>query len=699
MKKVLLLCFLLATASLSSQRQRKIDSLTALLEKPMHDSDRFNNLVHLVQLQKRTSLNKALEVTEKLCALGEKMTSRRKADAYFYRGLIFWKQGEWQDGLKWSEQSAVIYKQLGRSLDLAQTYHQIGSCYLLQPDLVKALYYYQLSMKLKEEAGDMQGYSNTLGNVGIIYEDMGNHKKAIEYFSRSARIKKEIHDMLGYASCLVNMPAVYNRMGNYGESVTALTIALRIADSLDHEALRGAALGNLSEAYLYQKDYARAEKYVFDCLKSRERTGDSSELAFTYVSISNILGEQGKYEAAIEYAIKAKNISEAHNWTDRLYESYRVLAEGYYHTGKYKLSTEYLFLLKQLGDTIYNEKNIGSINEMEAKYETAKKDAELKLNSEKLKNQQMEITRHNAQKILFAAGLLVALGIIMLVYRGYRQKKKANSIISEQKNQVEEQRKLLEIKNHEVTDSIFYARRIQRALLTSEGFIKKHVPECFVLFKPKDIVSGDFYWASQKSGRFMLMTADCTGHGVPGAFMSLLGMNLLNEIVNERNVAAPHEVLNRLRKGIISALNPEDSTELTQDGMDAVFCSINLKEFILEAACANNPVWLVRNNQLREIFKPDKIPVGKSPKEEVPFTLQRFELMKDDRVYFFTDGYADQFGGPKGKKFKYKQMQEALLEISGAGMEEQKQMMEKIFEDWRGSIEQVDDVLLIGIRV
>ena len=226
----------------------------------------------------------------------------------------------------------------------------------------------------------------------------------------------------------------------------------------------------------------------------------------------------------------------------------------------------------------------------------------------------------------------------------------------------------------------------------------------FIFYKPKDIVSGDFYHAlahkatGAKTEIFYMCTADCTGHGVPGALMSMMGISHLNESIIEKNLVKPNDILDNMRKGIIASLNPEGSEEESKDGMDCVLCAYDFDNLTLEFACANNPLWHVRDKQVTE-YKADKMPVGKYGEEMKPFSLQKLDLKKDDIIYTFTDGFADQFGGDKGKKFKYKQLQETLLNNCHLSMEKQKQILETTFEGWKGNLEQVDDVLLIGLRV
>jgi sigma-B regulation protein RsbU (phosphoserine phosphatase) len=285
-----------------------------------------------------------------------------------------------------------------------------------------------------------------------------------------------------------------------------------------------------------------------------------------------------------------------------------------------------------------------------------------------------------------------------LIFLAVRLFKTENILYS---REIVQQRAELEEKNKDIVSSIHYAKRIQRVLLASERVLEKNLPGHFILYKPKDIVSGDFYWAAPAPGspdKFLLCVGDCTGHGVPGAFMSLLGISFLNEITVQQKLDSPDKIFNRLREEIIKALNPEGTLEEGKDGMDAVMCRFDFNTLQVEFACSNNPVWIVTDKQLKE-YKPDKFPIGMYEGERKDFNLQRVQLNKGDMVYLFTDGYADQFGGDKGKKFKYKKLQELLLENSGRGLAEQKNILDHTIESWKGNLEQVDDILIVGIRV
>jgi len=312
--------------------------------------------------------------------------------------------------------------------------------------------------------------------------------------------------------------------------------------------------------------------------------------------------------------------------------------------------------------------------------------------------------------IYFILGVI----LIFLVVKIYTQSLKR--IIDTQTSELRQQNKEIEHKNKEITDSIYYAKKIQEAIMPSSAYIKELFADSFVLFKPKDIVSGDFYWASQKGNKVLLAAADCTGHGVPGAFMSMLGNDNLNEVVNDRNILMPNEILDGARLGIIKALKQKGESGENKDGMDIVMLAFDKDTLELDFASANNPLYIIRKNStpafpgyvynivqekysLLEI-KGNKFPVGIYINNELPpFTNHKLQLYKGDTVYVFSDGFADQFGGPLGKKFKYNQLKELLLTIQEMPMREQNAMLGISFLNWRGNLEQVDDVLVIGLRI
>jgi serine phosphatase RsbU (regulator of sigma subunit) len=324
----------------------------------------------------------------------------------------------------------------------------------------------------------------------------------------------------------------------------------------------------------------------------------------------------------------------------------------------------------------------------------------------------MQLEAIGKQKIIIAfSALAMLLGAVLAyyIYRGYRIKKEANERLEEknrtillqkdeierQRDHVSAQRDLIAYHERQLTDSIMYARRIQAALLPSLELFSDGLDH-FVLYKPLAIVSGDFYWVSKRDGLFIVICADCTGHGVPGAFMSMLGVTMLNEIVNGKDILMPDKILEKLREGVISSLNQTVDDESVKDGMDIAACTIDFEKNILWFSGASNPLYLVRGTELLH-FRADKMPVAIHYRM-APFTLHRIDLQKGDAFYIFSDGFADQFGGPAGRKFMTGQLKRLLTEISGMPMLAQGERLSQVFEEWKGDSPQIDDVTLIGIR-
>lgn len=302
--------------------------------------------------------------------------------------------------------------------------------------------------------------------------------------------------------------------------------------------------------------------------------------------------------------------------------------------------------------------------------------------------------------------LTVAIFCVFLIRTRYRltyKEIKSRMELAKSKQMIEAEHTVVLEQKKEILDSINYAKRIQNAMLASENLFDQHLKDYFLLFKPKDIVSGDFYWASPiENGKFVMVTADSTGHGVPGAMMSMLNISCLNEAIVERKLSSPAAILDHARAKIISSLADDGSEEGGKDGMDCSVVVLDLKRNKMKVAAANNPVWIVRStdgvNELIEI-KGDKMPVGRHSNDALPFKEHEFDLLKGDMVYTLTDGYPDQFGGHRQKKFTYRKLRELLLTIQETDNQTKKNQLESTFEKWKGQLDQVDDVLIMGFRV
>ncbi|MBC7863069.1 MAG: SpoIIE family protein phosphatase, partial [Bacteroidia bacterium] len=305
-----------------------------------------------------------------------------------------------------------------------------------------------------------------------------------------------------------------------------------------------------------------------------------------------------------------------------------------------------------------------------------------------------EKRKKNLALFLSLGGLGLCAFVIWFVIRANKKVKLANKLVKEQKKHVEEQKAIIEEKHKDITDSIFYAQKIQESLIIPEAQLKKSLPESFVLYAPRDIVSGDFYWYGERDGFKILAVADCTGHGVPGAFMSLIGISSLNQVVLERGLTSPAKILDLLREKVIQSLNQNNEDSHRKDGMDISVIALKNKELIY--AGANNPCIILRNKEIISL-EANKQPVG-FHEHATAFFEKKTELQKGDLIYLFTDGIVDQFGGEKGKKLKIKYFKEWLLECSTMEMPKQKEFIQNKLKDWKRNFDQTDDILITGVK-
>ncbi|MGL5891302.1 MAG: SpoIIE family protein phosphatase, partial [Bacteroidia bacterium] len=352
----------------------------------------------------------------------------------------------------------------------------------------------------------------------------------------------------------------------------------------------------------------------------------------------------------------------------------------------YKDSIEGREQYRQLAQVEYEAK------ENALKAEQARKEAILEADKSR---QQQQIDRQRFLIWIAAGGALLLGGLLFVALRAYRSKQRANLIIAEQKQQVEAQKLLVEFKNKEVMDSITYARRLQEAILPGTEQIQQQLPDSFVLYLPKDVVAGDFYFFVERGPLLFIAAADCTGHGVPGALVSVVCSNALRRAVNEFELTMPGEILTKTTELVLETFSQSGSQ--VNDGMDISLLVVNRNAKTCTWAGANRPLWTVANGEFSQL-KGDARPIGHHD-DPVPFTTHQLELNAGTMIYLFTDGYADQFGGASGKKFKTRHLQEALLKIAALPVTKQKEELETTFFNWKDKLEQVDDVCIVGLRL
>ena len=598
--------------------------------------------------------------------------SGNKKDKITFTGLLseaHFRLSNYSEALKYAFESVKLCEASKDSNELAATYNNIGSIYRVSNKLDEAKEYFEKSVTIRLALKDSEGIASSYNNIGIIYMMTSSYDTGMTYWGNALDIKLAIGDSFGAATTMNNM-AMYYR--DIGETDKALDYFNKVRDIKqrykDYTSISMVYL-NLGELYLKQDQYEKAKDY---------------------------------YEMALDEAEKSKSkqlISHAH----------LKLAEIYYDHKEYKTAYDHYIEHSNLEDTIFSEETMNNLDEIESKYQNEKK-ALLIENLEKDK----KIQKERQTLIIFSSslGLLAMLIIVLIILKNYRQKKKDHLLISEQKN-------ILFEKNKEITDSITYARRLQEAILPPPQLFETHLSQSFVLFNPKDVVSGDFYWmetvsslegglnvdnhhpsnSPQGENLVLFAVADCTGHGVPGAMVSVVCSNALNRAVKEFNLTEPAKILDKVRELVIETF--EKSSENVKDGMDICLCSLEQEgeKWNLQYAGANNPLWILRKNSKEiEEIKADKQPIGIHLNPE-PFTNHQTTLNKGDIIYLFSDGFADQFGGDKGKKMKYKPFKDILVESANLNMKQQCDILTKKFNSWKGDMEQVDDVCVIGVHL
>ena len=526
------------------------------------------------------------------------------------------------------------------------------------------------------------------GEKGLLLMNVGDFKTAQECFLKEISIKKirNPKDSTIYGS-YNNLAIIFANTGQMPRAEEYFMLALNSALKIGNKYALGNGYNNLGVIRIMQGKLDSVMYYLEKGKEYRKKANDISNLSGSYNNIALYYKELKDYKLALKYADTAMQLAQKVQTKTEMIEvldSYYTIYEA---LGDYKNAFKYYKEKQEILHDIQNKNVDRKISDYENSLNMRKKEQELNESRAQLLLKEEKESGQKLKLNLMILVLFLLLAGIFLVINRNKKISAASKIISEQK-------KLLEEKHKDITDSINYAQKIQTALIISEKKLAGRVDNVFVMFKPRDIVSGDFYWYGEKNGYKLLAVADCTGHGVPGAFMSMIGITLLNQIVNEKGIVSPAEILNRLREGIISSLNPTGEVSEKRDGMDVALIAWNKLELIY--AGANNTAVIVNKNEIVEL-KADKQPVGLYEKQ-VPFTEQRLAMPDIAGIYLFTDGIVDQFGGEQGKKVKMKLFKEWLNEISGMDSAGQKEDLETKFNKWKGNSEQTDDILVIGIK-
>jgi tetratricopeptide (TPR) repeat protein/serine phosphatase RsbU (regulator of sigma subunit) len=624
-----------------------------------------NNLSNAYR--KMGEYDKAMELAGKALNIRKRM----KDDAGIAHSLnsiaqLHMEKGDYKKALRSAFECLKIRERIGEPGPLASIYITIGNCYQDQKELRKAIECFEKSYTYYEKTDNKHGMAGTLSNIGAIYNLLNEFDKFLDYTQKSMKMREALGDNEGVAESSNNIGVYYVNTGNNQAALDCFIKARNVfRENGNKSGLIESSL-NLSKAYRQIGDSLREKGNMAKAMQMYSKAVEDGKLAMKLASDRGSIFEKKEAAGSCYKALEAKGMK----------------AEAF----------DALRLYYVLNDSIASTDNQKEMMRLQMKHDFDRKAA---ADSVKVAEEKKVVAAERKQERTQRFGLL---GILILVavfavfmYNRFKVTREQKKIIEVKERETMNQKNIIEEKQKEIIDSINYAKRIQQSLLANEHMLNEYLPKHFVFFKPKDIVSGDFYWAATQGDLFYLAICDSTGHGVPGAFMSLLNIGFLSEAIKEKNILSPDKIFNYVRERLVESISKDGQ----RDGFDGILVCFDLKKKKITYAAANNAPMLLNDGKLSQLST-DKMPVGMGEKVQ-DFNLYTIDHTPNSMIYFYTDGYADQFGGPKGKKFMYKKLNELLFGNTAKPLEEQKQILRETFEGWRGGLEQVDDVCVVGI--
>jgi len=714
-KYVLSFIFILFLLNANSQELSQIDSLINVVKKQAEDTSKVDNLNAICEYFSRTNPDTAEYFGNLALSAAQKLEYKPgEALAYKTLGNIVYFQSNYTLAYERYNKSLEVYESMNDKKGIAILVRNLGSLYHQQGNYEKALGYFYRSLNARIEIGDKNGIASLYNAIGLVFSEQGGdfNDKALEYFEKALNMNKELENQMGIAQSYYRLSSIFtaklkdaksnkDSISFLNKSLDYSTKFLELSEKIGDPKLLADATISLGNIYLSIKKYDEAIKNFNKSVKLYESVNSQFGLANAYFSLGKYYLGTRNYSQAIIFYKKALDISEIKelNALPIGKNASLDISITYKQMGDTKNALFYFEKHIILKDSLVNEEKKNEIDKLEMgmEFQQQLKQKEMEQQEMNLKNE----ARLKQQQILtafFIVAFILMIGLAFVMFRSYKNKQKANKALEEKNEEI-----LLQ-KQH-IMDSIVYAKRIQNAVLPPEEFINKNFHDHFVFFKPRDIVSGDFYWAAKKNNLSVIAAADSTGHGVPGAFMSLLGISFLNEIVNRERAEdlTASEVLNELRNHVKTSLRQTGKTNEAQDGMDIALCIFDNENRRLQYSGAYNPLLIVRNKEIIQ-YKADRMPVGIYFKEKGSFTNHRVDLEKDDQIYIFSDGFIDQFGGDEGEKFLTKRFKTLLIDHAHETMERQRFLLQKTYDEWvkkntENEYEQLDDILVIGIKV
>lgn len=621
----------------------------------------------------QTQIGDKKEITNSLCSLGN----------------IYRRIGDAPNALKHYERSLKISQEINDKSGVALSLFFIGWAYDDKGDIPNALDYYQRSLKIAEQSNDQSRMALCLNNIAYIYNNQQDTKTALEYYTKSLKLNETIGNPVGTATAMNNIGNIFYKLSELDKALSYYERSFKKFESINDKNGIGYSYNNLGNVYSKQGNLEKAQQFYEQSLTIRKEIQDMQGVSASSSNLAEINLKQKKYSVAEKLGVDALKIAQEIGYPEGIKSAASVLCRAYekQNNGLSALQMHRLFI--KMRDSLDNIATQKAVITQYAKHMYERKAAEDSVRvAEEKKVTAIQLKQERTQRYSLYFGLLLVLIFAGVLFNRFRITQRQKQIIEKQKEEVDAKQK-------EIVQSITYAKRLQEAILPPLDFINTYLPENFIYYQPKDIVAGDFYWAEKINNQFFIAAADSTGHGVPGAMVSVVCSNALNRSVKEFHLTDVGAILTKTRELVLETF--EKSTSEVKDGMDISLLCIDKVAKTVSWSGANNPLWFFQNNGFNEI-KPDKQPIGKTD-DPMPFTTQVVPYVEGTVFYLFTDGYADQFGGSKGKKLKYKQFSALLAEVHSLPTSAQKEKLNAFFTNWKGNLEQVDDVCVLGIKL
>lgn len=620
-----------------------------------------------------------------------------KQEVYFLNELFKeYRTNNPVKALAYAEQALVLAQYIGDKSGESSSLNNVGVIYRHTGDLDKALTNYIASLHIQEENKFEDALAYTYSNIGTIYSLKGEPKKALDYFMKANKQFDSIGHHLRIIGTLNNIGNVYSDLGDYDNALSYYLKSLYEYEQLEDKSDAFVPLTNIGNLFFKKGDMDKALDYFNRSLVLEQAANNLSGQATALHSFGAVFKKLGDHENAISFFERALEMAQEAQDNILLEIIYESLAETYFIKGDHFLAYSFLQLHNVVKDSLFSEESNRRIAELEGTYQFEQQQKEILHLQTDSDFQQLRIKHDNYIIAGIGVILLIVTVLTLFIIKENKEIKRTKILLENKNEEITSQKIIIEEKNFNITESINYAKRVQQSILNFSVSSEKR-EQSFILFKPKDIVSGDFFWYAEKDEVDIFVTADCTGHGVAGAFMTVIGVSLLNQIVNQDNITDPKTILHKLDLKIKDALTQQQTSSSTHS-IDLAICVIDQNKKEVTYSGANRPLYHFSNSEFNEI-KGTKSSIGDSLRDEKAFEDHVIPYEKGDTFYMSSDGYADQFGGDRGKKYMTKRFKNLLQEIQSLSLEEQKVRLKTEIETWMKNTEQTDDIIITGFQV